>query len=420
MGVFTLHYNTATVPTVNGAAVVPLLNGVPTDVAGYFGGVGDAAGFTSLTDIAAFVNANTSSITFTGRITSVTAIATPSALVATTFTGFASTVSGAVLMGFGTTYDVTLKNRAGTDAFGVTANTVDVVAAGALTVTNAITVQGLTVGLGFGAIARNSAFGLSALGANVSGVATTAIGYQALRLATAANSCVAVGDQALQSNLTGGQNVAIGASALGAATSGNNTAVGHQALSTGGAISGNVALGYNAGKYEAGSSAFYVDNQDRTNTAGDKAGALLYGTFNATPASQTLRVNAAFSSLFSILSVSPTLGVGYATGAGGTVTQGSGSGKATAFTLSKVSGQITTDNAVLNAGVIVSSVWTNTAIAATDTVVINHVSGGTVGSYTFNVQCGAGTATLNIRNATAGNLTEALVLQFTVIKGVNA
>lgn len=122
----------------------------------------------------------------------------------------------------------------------------------------------------------------------------------------------------------------------------------------------------------------------------------------------------------SILSSGAAGGVGYATGAGGTITQGAGSGKATAFTLSKTTGQITTDNASLAAGAIVSAAWTNTSIAITDVVVINHVSGGTVGSYTFNVQCGAGTATLNIRNNTGGALAEALVLQFVVLKGVNA
>ena len=100
-----------------------------------------------------------------------------------------------------------------------------------------------------------------------------------------------------------------------------------------------------------------------------------------------------------------TTGLGFYTGAGGTVLQGSGSGKATAFTHATV----------------VSAVWTNSKIAATDVVIINHKSGGTVGAYTFNVSCGAGTATLYIRNnQTSGTLSEALVLSFVVIKGVTA
>ena len=116
-----------------------------------------------------------------------------------------------------------------------------------------------------------------------------------------------------------------------------------------------------------------------------------------------------------------TTGLGFYTGAGGTVLQGSGSGKATAFTLDKMCGQITIDDDSLANQTVVSATWTNSKIAATDVVIINHKSGGTVGVYTFNVSCGAGTATLYIRNnQTSGTLSEALVLSFVVIKGVTA
>jgi hypothetical protein len=59
--------------------------------------------------------------------------------------------------------------------------------------------------------------------------------------------------------------------------------------------SSNVALGYFAGKYETGSNAFYINNIDQVNTAGDKAYSLLYGTFSGTAGSitgQKLTVNA--------------------------------------------------------------------------------------------------------------------------------
>ena len=119
--------------------------------------------------------------------------------------------------------------------------------------------------------------------------------------------------------------------------------------------------------------------------------------------------------------ITPTMmapsGIGYATGAGGTQTQATS--KATAFTLSKACGQITTAGDILNAATIVSATWTNTLIGVTDTVVINHKSGGTLGAYSINVACLAGSATLTIRNNTASNLTETLVLNFALIKGVN-
>lgn len=120
----------------------------------------------------------------------------------------------------------------------------------------------------------------------------------------------------------------------------------------------------------------------------------------------------------SILTTGATTGVGYATGAGGTVTQLTS--KATGVTLSKPSGQITMHNAALAAATIVSFVLTNTAIAAGDVVVLNHLSGGTIGSYTLNAQSAAGSATINVRNNTAGSLGEALVIAFAVVKAVTS
>lgn len=79
------------------------------------------------------------SATYSARLTSLTALATPSALIATTATTFASTVSGAVVMGFGTTNDVTIMNRAGTPVIGVVANTTGVTMAGTLGVTGVAT-----------------------------------------------------------------------------------------------------------------------------------------------------------------------------------------------------------------------------------------------------------------------------------------
>jgi len=109
-------------------------------------------------------------------------------------------------------------------------------------------------------------------------------------------------------------------------------------------------------------------------------------------------------------------GLGYSTGAGGTVTQITS--KATGATLSKLTGNVTTHNAALAAATIVSFVLTNTFIEATDLLAIQHVSGGTVGAYTITANCAAGSATIYIRNNTAGSLSEALVLKFALIKAV--
>ena len=126
----------------------------------------------------------------------------------------------------------------------------------------------------------------------------------------------------------------------------------------------------------------------------------------------------AISATAGIKSKGGTSGVGYATGAGGTVTQSTN--KATGVTLSKVCGAITMNNAALTADTTVSFVLTNTAIAATDVLVLNHISGGTPGSYLLNARAAAGSATIDVRNITAGSLSEAIVIQFAVIKAVNA
>ena len=114
-----------------------------------------------------------------------------------------------------------------------------------------------------------------------------------------------------------------------------------------------------------------------------------------------------------------TTGLGFYTGAGGTVTQLTS--KATPFTLNAMCGQITTAGDALAHTTTVSATWTNSKIAATDVVIINHKSGGTIGAYVFNVSCGAGSATLYItNNQTTSTLSEALVLSFVVIKGVTS
>jgi len=120
-----------------------------------------------------------------------------------------------------------------------------------------------------------------------------------------------------------------------------------------------------------------------------------------------------------ITSSGGTNGIGYATGAGGTVTQATS--KVTAFTLSKVTGtiQFAADALVADTSTA-GATWTNTALAATDHVIFTHVSGGTLGAY--NVAClpAAGSATIYLRNLTPGSLSEAPVFRFTVIKSVNA
>jgi hypothetical protein len=103
---------------------------------------------------------------------------------------------------------------------------------------------------------------------------------------------------------------------------------------------------------------------------------------------------------------------GYATG--GTATQATN--KSTGVTLNSASGRITMNGAALNADTTVSFTLTNSSITANDLLILNHVSGGTAGSYLLNAQAAAGSASINVRNITAGSLSEAIVIGFAVIK----
>ena len=113
-----------------------------------------------------------------------------------------------------------------------------------------------------------------------------------------------------------------------------------------------------------------------------------------------------------------TSAFGYASGAGGTVTQLTS--KSTGVTLSKLTGDITLNAASLAAAAIVSFTLTNTTIAATDVVHVQHQATGTFGAYTINARSAAGSAVISVRNNTAGALAEAIVIKFLVIKAVTA
>ena len=107
--------------------------------------------------------------------------------------------------------------------------------------------------------------------------------------------------------------------------------------------------------------------------------------------------------------------IGYATGAGGSVTQLTS--KSTGVTLSKQSGQITMDGAALAASTTVSFTLTNTILQSTDVLILNHAGTGTAGAYLLNAQVVGGSASINVRNVTLGSLSEAIVIAFIIISG---
>ena len=140
----------------------------------------------------------------------------------------------------------------------------------------------LTVGLGGGNNATNTATGNHALFSNSSGMNNTAIGYQALNLNTTGNYNVAIGFGALVTNVDASANVAIGFDALRTCTSSGNTATGYQAMlaNTDGVL--NVANGYQAMLGNSGGTGNTAIGYQalKDNTTGFKNVALGYGAGN--------------------------------------------------------------------------------------------------------------------------------------------
>lgn len=220
--------------------------------------------------------------TFVTKGVSTTAFATPAALAATAFNQFASTVSGATLMGFGSTADVTLKNRAGTDALYVVANTTGVIAAGVFSIQGAsltlsaagaaFALQGTTT-----ALTADAASGAITIKGNV-GTGAGAVGGFVFQIpVTHGSDSVA---QTLTTVLTLSATTVVSATFAGAlAITGALTGVTTAAISTSATVTSASAVALAVGLAGATNSAFVVDASTGSQAAGLKVtGATAAGT----------------------------------------------------------------------------------------------------------------------------------------------
>lgn len=106
--------------------------------------------------------------------------------------------------------------------------------------------------------------------------------------------------------------------------------------------------------------------------------------------------------------------LGYTQEAQGTVTQQTS--KSTGVTLNRSAGQITMNNATLNASTNVTFTLTNSTLSARDVLLVNVASGATSGAYNCWVSSqGSGSCTITVRNISGGSLSEAVVLNFAII-----
>lgn len=115
-------------------------------------------------------------------------------------------------------------------------------------------------------------------------------------------------------------------------------------------------------------------------------------------------------------------GVGYASGAGGSVVQATN--RTTGVTLSKLSGQITTASSSLAVETAASFTVTNSTVAIGDVVVVSQQSGANGGDtavYVSAVAAGSFNITVANNNAAGGTVeTGAIIINYAVIKAVSS
>lgn len=117
----------------------------------------------------------------------------------------------------------------------------------------------------------------------------------------------------------------------------------------------------------------------------------------------------------SIFEATAGTAIGYPAGLGGAVTQETS--KATGVTVNAVTGAITTHDAELAGGAEVSFTVTNSTVAATDVPVVAVKSGATTGTYVASVSAvGAGSFKVTLSNL-GTTASEALVINYVVLKG---
>jgi hypothetical protein len=107
--------------------------------------------------------------------------------------------------------------------------------------------------------------------------------------------------------------------------------------------------------------------------------------------------------------------LGYTANAQGSVTQLTD--KSTAVTLNKSAGRITMNNASLATVTNVSFTLNNSLISVNDILILT-VSGGNATAATYNCfvnSLAAGSASITLRNISAGSLSEAIIINFAII-----
>lgn len=121
-----------------------------------------------------------------------------------------------------------------------------------------------------------------------------------------------------------------------------------------------------------------------------------------------------------LLLTAGTGGLGYGTGAGGTVTQLTS--KSTAVTLNKPCGRITMHNAALAAGATASFILFNSLMGSSDTLTLSipNLIANDIANYKVTYNLYNGGALIFVTNVSGSTLSEAISINFNVHKGALA
>jgi len=249
----------------------------------------------------------------------------------------------------------------------------------------------------------NIGIGTLALINNDTGGSNLAIGYVAQQLRTSGSFNVALGDNALAKDVSSSFNTAVGAVALLNCTTGSNTAVGYRSgylITTG---TKNTILGRytgNQGGLDIRTLSNYIVLSD-----GDGNPRAYWNGADAT-------FNGALTAVGNVLVNNSSAKIGYATGAGGTVTQLTS--RTTGVTINTPVGQINTFTAA-GSTTATSFIVTNSSVGSSDIIVLNQ--SGATNLYILAVtQIIAGSFRITFYT-TGGTVSDTLTINFAVIKG---
>ncbi len=326
----------------------------------------------------------------TGNASTATALATARTINGTSFDGTSNiTVTAAAGTLTGTSLNATVVNSSLTSVGTLTS----------LDVSGATTLSG-TNGLKFGAAGQN----VNAISTETdldegSGALNTVIPTQLAVKSYVDNVISGVTSYTFSTGITNNANTVT--SDLSTGVSGGQTVVG--GVDAGDDLTLSSTSNATKGSIIMGSSAY-----DEVNNR--------LGIGTTTP-STALEVNGNISSNGSITSSSSSAGMGYSTGAGGSIIQNNS--KSDPVTINNISGQIITNNAVMGNNSQVSFTVTNSRVEATDVPVIALSSGASLDYIISVTNVSDGSFDILIINTENSSAGDSLVINFAIIKAAN-